>query len=693
MGAIPNGEIRKVEHQGVFFVTVGFALFAYSWLVFIVQLNSPDVVTIGEGLFTIAFYPVLLFTAYRAHIRQQSKEQPSMPTKMPLARPLTKEVGDPNCIRNAMGDPIDNPHGVITFEDDVMDVTVGRFQLTTYAKLFRKNGTSGTVTCRYRTEGRTAVAGKDFVADEGHISFADGVAETEIPITLLPKDLGEASDQLQLIIDDVSGGACFNPNTDGRDDSCVLTLDIYNENDDMVNQSHLMRIRNIVDKLMNEDQIGMATETWVGNISATFKLETEDGVAPTGGDYVLFLIFFPWRFGFALVIPPPGYCGGWLSFFVCLCLIGFLSTCICDFSGLFGCVVEIEDYITAITFVAMGTSMPDLFVSKTAAVQEEYADGSIVTVTGGDSARVFLGIGIPWTLAAIYWSGKGATEDWKQKYPKYVTANPDGAFIVKGGMLGFNVLIYLLMATPCLVTIVVRRIAFGGELGGPFGPKVLTSIMFVLMWFFYLYMSVWKITAGVDASFGEAFDMIWHAASTVEHVAAILGAFVFFCCMKKKPPPQHDSDHEQCGHMFSTSSEAALLAHRHAADSALRAGATSTDSTSAPGWGGAQIHNTREFRDPDGHEMSPMVSPSRSPSNGLVSSIFVAMAANRFKVGLKRRHARYMQQSMNYPATQWQVGQPQGLPGSHVTPQVFGTPFSAQPHVERERLASDMKFA
>ena len=56
-----------------------------------------------------------------------------------------------------------------------------------------------------------------------------------------------------------------------------------------------------------------------------------------------------------------------------------------DFAELFGCVTGLDDSITAITFVALGASMPDLFASKTAAMDDETADASIVNVTGSNS--------------------------------------------------------------------------------------------------------------------------------------------------------------------------------------------------------------------------------------------------------------------------------------------------------------------
>ena len=62
--------------------------------------------------------------------------------------------------------------------------------------------------------------------------------------------------------------------------------------------------------------------------------------------------------------------------------------------------------ITAITFVALGTSVPDLFASKTAAIAEETADDSVGNVTGSNSVNVFLGLGLPWLMACIAQAAK-----------------------------------------------------------------------------------------------------------------------------------------------------------------------------------------------------------------------------------------------------------------------------------------------
>lgn len=49
----------------------------------------------------------------------------------------------------------------------------------------------------------------------------------------------------------------------------------------------------------------------------------------------------------------------------------------------------------------------DMFASKVAAVQDKYADASVGNVTGSNAVNVFLGIGIGWSMAAIYKSYHG----------------------------------------------------------------------------------------------------------------------------------------------------------------------------------------------------------------------------------------------------------------------------------------------
>merc|ERR1719174_331944 len=103
-----------------------------------------------------------------------------------------------------------------------------------------------------------------------------------------------------------------------------------------------------------------------------------------------------------------------------------------ELAELFGCAIDVPNLITAITVVALGTSMPDLFASRTAAMQDDTADASIVNVTGSNCVNVFMGIGVPWTIGSIYWEVVSPTELWLTKYSAdFGGQHPSGAFIVK----------------------------------------------------------------------------------------------------------------------------------------------------------------------------------------------------------------------------------------------------------------------
>ena len=120
------------------------------------------------------------------------------------------------------------------------------------------------------------------------------------------------------------------------------------------------------------------------------------------------------------VIPPPGLLGGYPCFVISLAMIGLTVIVVGDLAEIFGCIVGLNPdvrqdqpdirvlmttlflQITAITFVALGTSLPDTFASKIAATSEKTADNSIGNVTGSNSVNVFMGLGIPWIIASIY---------------------------------------------------------------------------------------------------------------------------------------------------------------------------------------------------------------------------------------------------------------------------------------------------
>jgi len=61
---------------------------------------------------------------------------------------------------------------------------------------------------------------------------------------------------------------------------------------------------------------------------------------------------------------------------------GFQSALVEQLAGLLGCVVNLKTAVSGITLVALGTSVPDTFASRTAAIQDEHADAAIGNITG-----------------------------------------------------------------------------------------------------------------------------------------------------------------------------------------------------------------------------------------------------------------------------------------------------------------------
>ena len=52
-----------------------------------------------------------------------------------------------------------------------------------------------------------------------------------------------------------------------------------------------------------------------------------------------------------------------------------------------GCCLGLKDVVTAITFVALGTSLPDAFASKAATINDDSADAAVGNVTGSNAVR------------------------------------------------------------------------------------------------------------------------------------------------------------------------------------------------------------------------------------------------------------------------------------------------------------------
>ena len=198
-------------------------------------------------------------------------------------------------------------------------------------------------------------------------------------------------------------------------------------------------------------------------------------------DGVMHFLTIGWKLFFSL-IPPAHYYGGIPCFFISLAFIGFVTYIVGEFAGLFGCVLGIKPGVTAITFVALGTSLPDTFASMVAAQQEVYADAAVGNVTGSNSVNVFLGLGLPWVIAATYEA---------QSTRKNLDGTQvNGKYYVPADSLGFSVVVFVVCACTCVVTLLIRRKVVKGELGGEPTGRIGSLIFLSSLWIFYIVLSI-----------------------------------------------------------------------------------------------------------------------------------------------------------------------------------------------------------
>ena len=140
------------------------------------------------------------------------------------------------------------------------------------------------------------------------------------------------------------------------------------------------------------------------------------------------------------VVPPRPVWGGWAAFIVALALIGAITTIVGEVATVLGCVINLKPSVAGITLVAMGTSLPDTFASMTPARSSPDADSAIGNITGSNSVNVFLGLGLPWTIACIWW-----------------IANHDSDYAVPPGSMAFSVIMFLCCSVVCFIILLLRR--------------------------------------------------------------------------------------------------------------------------------------------------------------------------------------------------------------------------------------------
>uniref|UniRef100_A0A8C8DPM3 Solute carrier family 8 member 2b n=1 Tax=Oryzias sinensis TaxID=183150 RepID=A0A8C8DPM3_9TELE len=400
---------------------------------------------------------------------------------------------------------LDDDHaGIFTFSERTVRVSesVGTMEIT----VVRNSGARGTVILPYHSESGTAKGGEDYEDVQGELEFTNDQTTQTLQVRIIDDEEYEKHENFFIILEEprwlkrgISGASAemyrsFCVSTEGGEGQMSAEeeearriaemgkpiLGEHSRLEVVIEESY--EFKSTVDKLIKKTNLALVigTHSWreqfveAVTVSAGDGDEDEEGREerlPSCSDYFMHFLTVFWKVLFACV-PPTEYWNGWACFFVSISVIGILTAVIGDLASHFGCTVGLRDTVTAVVFVALGTSIPDTFASKVAAVQDQHADASVGNVTGSNAVNVFLGIGVAWSVAAIYWNIKGES------------------FRVDPGSLAFSVTLFTIFAFICMgVLLFRRRPSIGGELGGPRVPRILTTLLFFGLWFLYILFS------------------------------------------------------------------------------------------------------------------------------------------------------------------------------------------------------------
>ncbi|XP_073689876.1 sodium/calcium exchanger 3 isoform X4 [Garra rufa] len=389
---------------------------------------------------------------------------------------------------------LDDDHaGIFTFESESMHVSesVGIMEV----KVLRTSGARGTVIIPFHTvEGLAKGGGEDFEDAYGELEFKNDETCKTVQVKIIDDEEYEKNKNFYLelaeprMVDmslqkDIPDRKLSSEEEEARRiaEMGKPVLGEHAKIEIIIEESY--EFKNTVDKLIKKTNLALVvgTNSWREQFMEAITVSAGDGDEdedeggeerlPSCFDYVMHFLTVFWKVLFACV-PPTEYWNGWACFIVSIVIIGLLTAVIGDLASHFGCTIGLKDSVTAVVFVALGTSIPDTFASKVAAVQDSYADASIGNVTGSNAVNVFLGIGVAWSVAAIYWHMQGR------------------AFEVPAGSLAFSVTLFTIFAFLAVGVLLYRRKPhIGGELGGPRTQRIFTSLFLFGLWFLYILFS------------------------------------------------------------------------------------------------------------------------------------------------------------------------------------------------------------
>lgn len=366
------------------------------------------------------------------------------------------EGDDTRCVVTILDE--DQP-GILGFENKA--IKVRKKDKFAYVKVVRTEGADGEISCWVKTQVMNEVTNHaaeftDFLPVDEKLTFGHCETDKMVKIELSQTAQIDGVEEETKKEDDDSK-ANDSESSDEEESMLVFQLKLENPEPTGTKLSkktscHIQIVSDSVESTkedrmqqkMLEYILQQKEATWAQQFKFAIMLgpsidEDNNMEEIEGKEAIIHFFSIGWNVLFAL-IPPRRYGGGSFAFFTALAFIGLCTAIVAEFAGLLGCAIGLKESVTAITLVALGTSLPDTLASKISAQNSDNADAAIGNITGSNSVNVFLGLGLPWTFATIYRKSKTG-EDYE----------------VPSGELAYSVMLFLIVAVICFIILFSRR--------------------------------------------------------------------------------------------------------------------------------------------------------------------------------------------------------------------------------------------
>ena len=250
----------------------------------------------------------------------------------------------------------------------------------------------------------------------------------------------------------------------GRTDPEATKMEGINIQEGPTFESEKQMKDNIDKVIMRANNGGLfKKEIWLQQFSDLFNFKHLGGVGPV--NCIIHVITWPWKFLSAFT-PPASFMGGYPSLVMACLAIFVITAFICDFFMQMTCFFQVKVFILGFTLLAILLNIPTLGAAVLAAAEEKTADLPLMSLILGNCISLSLGFALPWLMSSKYWESYGR------------------AFEVVPYSVAFCCDLLLSMSFVAFLILLGRRTSCcgGGELGGNIVCKIITTVIFFILW-------------------------------------------------------------------------------------------------------------------------------------------------------------------------------------------------------------------